>query len=222
MPPPPGAPLLLAHRGYRPAGPENSARSVLEAFRRCDGAEVDVVVTADGSPVLRHDDRLASGVPVRALSLAELRRLTAGDDDTCPHAGDVLAALSRAGARGLLDVELKVPGAARALWPHRAHLGLAAFTSFFATEVLEARALFPEVPAGLLCAYGVPRFVPPGSTFLAIRQATLAAVRAAHPTTPLYAWTLNDAAAVARARAAGAVVWIGDDVDRLRVWRDAP
>lgn len=193
---------------------------MLAAFRRSDGAEVDVIVTADGEPILRHDDRLPSGAPVRSLSLADLRRLTATDDDTCPHAGDVLAALARAGATGLLDVELKVPGAARALLPYRAHLGLVAFTSFFATEVLDALALFPERPAGLLCAYGVPRFVPPGSTLLAIRQATLEVVRAAHPTMPLYAWTLNDAEAVARARAVGATVWIGDDVERLRAWRD--
>lgn len=213
-------PLLLAHRGDRAAGPENSARSVLAAFRRCDGAEVDVLVTADGEPILRHDDRLASGAPVRALSLAEVRRLAGDDEDTCPHAGDVLAALARAGATGLLDVELKVPGAARALLPYRAHLGLVAFTSFFATEVLDALALFPERPAGLLCAYGVPRFVPPGSSLLAIRQAMLEPVRASFPTLPLYAWTLNDAEAVARARAVGAVVWIGDDVERLRAWRD--
>ncbi len=213
-------PLLLAHRGDRSAGPENSARSVLAAFLRCDGAEVDVIVTADGEPILRHDDRLASGVPVRSLSLAEVRRLTGTADDDCPHAGDLLAALTRAGATGLLDVELKVPGAARALLPYRAHLGLVAFTSFFATEVLDALALFPERPAGLLCAYGVPRFVPPGASFLAIRQTTLEAVRAAHPTMPLYAWTLNDAEAVVRARAVGAAVWIGDDVGRLRAWRD--
>ncbi len=193
---------------------------MIASFLRGDGAEVDVLVTADGAPILRHDDRLPSGAPVRALTLAEVRRLTATDDDTCPHVGDVLAALARAGARGLLDVELKVPGAARALAPYRAHLGLVAFTSFFATEVLDALALFPERPAGLLCAYGAPRFVPPGSTLLAIRHAALAEARAAHPGMPLYAWTLNDADAVARARAVGASVWIGDDVERLRAWRD--
>ena len=47
------------------------------------------------------------------------------------------------------------------------------FTSFFATEVQDAIALFPAVPAGLLAAHADFRFVPRGVSLLAIRHAVL-------------------------------------------------
>lgn len=216
-------PRLLAHRGHRAAGPENSGRSVVAAFRVADGAEVDVIVTADGVPVLRHDDRLPDGTPVRSLPLADLRRRVGGDADDTPAAADVLAALGGVGADdAVLDVELKVPGAARALAAHVAPASLArvTFTSFFATEVLEARACFPGRPAGLLTTEAAPPFVPPGTRCLAVAVRSIEAARAAHPGARLWAWTLRDAADAARARAAGAEVWIGDDVAAMAAWRD--
>ena len=43
----------------------------------------------------------------------------------------------------------------------------------------------------------------------------LADVRAAHPSLALWAWTVNDADALARARAAGCAAIISDDVTAL-------
>lgn len=212
-------PRLLAHRGWRAAGPENSGRAVIAAFDAGDGAEVDVLVTADGVPVLRHDDRLVSGAPVRSLTLADLRRAVGGDPDDTPAVADVVGALEGHGAAdAILNLELKVPGAARALAPLRAAFGRIVFTSFCATEVLDARALFPERPAGLLVAHAGFRCVPPGTALLAVQHRALPDVRRAHPDATLWTWTVNDAAAAARAAEAGAAVWIGDDVPAMRAW----
>jgi glycerophosphoryl diester phosphodiesterase len=210
---------LLAHRGDRAAGPENSRRSVLAAFRRADGAEVDVLVTADGRAVLRHDDRLANGYPVRDLPLADLRRLLRADPDDLPEVGEVLRALADVpGDEKRLDLELKVPGAARALEPLRDRLGRVVLTSFFVTEVEDALARLPGVPIGLLTADGSLPLVPAGVAFLAVRHAVLPGVRARYPDVALWTWTVNDAEAAARARAARCDVAIGDDVDALRRW----
>lgn len=211
-----GRPLLLAHRGHRAAGPENSLRSIVAAFDVCDGAEVDVIVTAEGTPFLRHDDRLADGTAVRSLSTAEVRRLTRSSDDDVPTFEAVLDALGDRLARGVFNVELKVPGAARALRPFAARLAGVVFTSFYVTEVLEARALFPDRTSGLLTSRAEIPFVPPGVELLSVRYPALAAVRAGHPSARLFAWTVNDAEAASLARAAACEAWIGDDVDQLR------
>lgn len=212
----PVRPLLLAHRGHRAAGPENSLRSVVAAFDVADGAEVDVIVAVDGTAVLRHDDRMPGGFPVRALSVADMRRLGRLSADDLPTFGDVLDALGSRLARGVWNVELKVPGAARALRPFAGRLSGVVFSSFFAAEVLEAKAYFPDRPVALLASRAPIPYVPPGTDLLSVRHSALAEVRAAHPTARLYAWTLNDAEAADRARAAACEAWIGDDVVALR------
>lgn len=210
---------LLAHRGDRTAGPENSLRSVVAAFRRADGAEVDVLVTADGRAALRHDDRLPSGYPVRDLPLAEVRRLLRADADTLPEVGEVLTAIAGVGSPACrLNLELKVPGAARALRPHAGRFDRVVFTSFFATEVLDAAALYPSVPSGYLVAQAPVGHVPAGAAFLSVRHPLLAAVRASHPTSPLWAWTVNDEVAARTAVAMGCAALIGDDPAAIRTW----
>lgn len=214
----PARPLLLAHRGHRAAGPENSLHSVVAAFDVADGAEVDVIVTSDGVAILRHDDRLADGTAVRSLSVAEVRRATGESADDVPTFAAVLDALGDRLARGTWNVELKAPGAARALVPYAARLEGVVFTSFFAAEVITAKALFPHRPAGLLTARAEIGFVPACADLLSVRHSALAAVRAGHPQARLFAWTINDPDAAAVARAAACEAWIGDDVVALRRW----
>ena len=73
--------MVVAHRGcWFDGAPENS----LSAIRRCEAIgvdiiEIDVALTADGTPVLLHDETVdrttdASG-PIAELSLADLRPL---------------------------------------------------------------------------------------------------------------------------------------------------
>ena len=81
-------PLVFAHRGGCALGPENT----LLAFDRglaagADGLELDVHLSADGIPVVHHDETLdrttnASG-PIRARTAAELRQMNAA----CRFAG---------------------------------------------------------------------------------------------------------------------------------------
>jgi glycerophosphoryl diester phosphodiesterase len=98
------APLRLAHRGDWRQGPENSLAALLAAVAipACDGVEMDVQLSADGIPILLHDDTLerVQGRPERPGELTA----RALEDLDVPSLADVLAALPR---RAVLDVELK-------------------------------------------------------------------------------------------------------------------
>ena len=97
-------PLRLAHRGDWRVAPENTLAALLAAMRipACDGVEFDVRLSADGVPVILHDETLlrVQGRPGRAdgLTAVELAALAV------PSLADVLAALP---AAAFLDVELK-------------------------------------------------------------------------------------------------------------------
>jgi glycerophosphoryl diester phosphodiesterase len=76
-------PLVCAHRGGCALGPENT----LAAFDRglaagADGLEFDVHLSADGIPVVHHDDVLdrttSESGPIAARTAAELARVDAG------------------------------------------------------------------------------------------------------------------------------------------------
>jgi len=105
-------PLRLAHRGDWRHAPENT----LAAFRAalavpaCDGLEFDVRCSADGVPVVCHDETLVR-VQRRPERVASLTAAALSDVDV-PTLADVLGAVGR---RPFLDVELKGdPGAASA------------------------------------------------------------------------------------------------------------
>ena len=91
-------PLVMAHRGGRALWPENT----IYAFERAvelgvDVLEMDIHTTADGVPVVMHDDtvdRTTNGSgPIHSLTLEELKELDAGydwspdDGQTFPHRG---------------------------------------------------------------------------------------------------------------------------------------
>lgn len=96
--------LRLAHRGDHRVHPENSLSAILGAMDvpGCDGVEFDVRASADGVPVLLHDDTLqrTHGRPeaVGELPAVDLDALGV------PRLDAVLAALPR---RAFLDIELK-------------------------------------------------------------------------------------------------------------------
>jgi glycerophosphoryl diester phosphodiesterase len=96
--------LRLAHRGDWRHAPENTLPALLAALQvpGCDGLEFDVRLSADGVPVLLHDETLArvQGRPDRvdAIKAREL------EDLGIPTLADVLAAIPH---RAFLDVELK-------------------------------------------------------------------------------------------------------------------
>jgi glycerophosphoryl diester phosphodiesterase len=143
-------PLRLAHRGDSRRAPENTIPALLAALAHpaCDGLEFDVQASADGVPILLHDDTLqrVQGRPERP---GELTAEALGDLGV-PTLADVLAAVPR---RAFLDVELKGdPGRAvvEVLAAGRGADLLAAVVSSFEPEPLERVAgLAPSWPRWL-------------------------------------------------------------------------
>ncbi len=96
--------LRLAHRGDWRHAPENSLAAFVAALAvpACDGLELDVRVSADGVPVICHDDTLerTHGRPERVDALPAVGLAALG----IPRLADVLATVGR---HPFLDVELK-------------------------------------------------------------------------------------------------------------------
>lgn len=94
----------VAHRGDPYRFRENTLDSLRSALALgADAVEVDVRLTRDGVPVLLHDETLKrlweQDRPLRALSAAEVRGLTAG---AVPTLAEALAATG--GSRLMLDL----------------------------------------------------------------------------------------------------------------------
>ena len=100
----PGTALRLAHRGDWRRAPENSLAALVAAtaLPGCDGVELDVRLSADGVPVVLHDETLArvQHRPERVDALAAADLAATG----VPSLHDVLRLLP---ATAFLDIELK-------------------------------------------------------------------------------------------------------------------
>lgn len=161
-------PRIIAHRGSPKAAPENTLASFRQAAR--DGAawvEFDVVLTADGRPVIFHDDALdrttdgAGAVGDTPFDI--LRDLDAGSWFSGAFAGEMIPTLEEAldlfAELGLgFNMEIK-PAAgreqetadvalttARACWNGPPPL----ISSFSRTAVATAKDVQPGWPRGLL------------------------------------------------------------------------
>lgn len=104
--------LVLGHRGASADAPENTlAAFVLAREQGADGIELDVQLSADGWPVVIHDDRVertTNGVGrVAHLTVAELQTLAAGAGQSVPTLDDVFETL---GPGFLYNVEIKHAG----------------------------------------------------------------------------------------------------------------
>jgi len=117
----PARPLVFAHRGFGALGPDNSLYAVERALEAgVDGVDVDGQFTKDGELVIFHDlsvDRLTSGAGrVRDKTLAEMLALDLGPKYDPPVRGAFVRTfedfLRTVKGRGILMVELKVPGMA--------------------------------------------------------------------------------------------------------------
>ena len=90
--------------------PENTLMGICQALdMRCDGVEVDVQLSADGVPVLFHDDELqrttnATG-PLADRTYAELQRMDAGEGEPVPSLRDALQLVD---GQMLFVAELKI------------------------------------------------------------------------------------------------------------------
>ena len=114
-------PLIFAHRGFGDHGPDNSLYAVERALQAgIDGVDVDGQLTRDSELVIFHDlsvDRLTSGVGrVRDKTRDEMLALDLGPKfDTAIRGAYVRTFedfVRTVQGRGILMVELKVPGLA--------------------------------------------------------------------------------------------------------------
>lgn len=156
-------PPVIGHRGACAYAPENTLASFAKAAELgCPMVEFDVRLSKDGIPVVFHDDILdrctdGSG-PVCTKTLAELKRLDAGQGQPIPTLAEVLAlCLDRNLA---INIEIKPdPGAERitalaalalagSLWPSDRPLPLV--SSFSPVALAAAGAVAPGWPRGLL------------------------------------------------------------------------
>ena len=193
-------PLRLAHRGDWRDHPENTIEALLAAVAMpgCDGVEFDVRASADGVPVLLHDETLerVQGRPDRVDALTADACEAAG----VPSLADALAAI---GPKPFLDVELKGdPGRAvvEVLASGRGPDLQRALVSSFEPATLERIAgLAPAWPRWLNADDLVPATIAAaqelGCRGIAVRHpavdaAAAADVRAAN--LELAAWTVTD------------------------------
>jgi len=187
-----------------------------------DAIEIDVHLSADGVPVLIHDDSVDrttdGGGAVTALTLAELRELDAGARspfDTCrgERVPTLAEALELIRGRALLVIEIKPPDIEEAVLEvvRRAEaLDWAMVWSFHPGVVAEVRRREPRLPAGLLTlslSDAIARQaleLGAQATSVFYQNVSEERVRAAHrKALAVYAWTADQPAEMRRLAATG-------------------
>lgn len=217
-------PRLIAHRGGGSAAPENTLAGLRAGHAAgFHGVEFDVMLSADGTPHLIHDDTLERTTngrgPVCVATDQELARLDAGVWHSPAFAGEPVPTLAAAGKLcrqlGLwANVEIKpFPGTESATGCRAAALAAEIWrgamlppllSSFSPEALLAAREVAPQLPRALL-VQAVP-------TDWAARLAALGA-QALHCSHK--AMTPELAAAV-RAAGYGLACYTVNDLDRLQ------
>ncbi len=150
-----GRAMILGHRGASGAAPENTLRAfALAAEVGADGIELDVQPSADGVPVIMHDetvDRTTDGHGrVADMTYAALAALDAGGGERVPTLAE---ALTLARGRLFVDVEIKDPGIEPGIAELVARLDMAeqvAISSFSPASLAGMRAAAPHLHRWLL------------------------------------------------------------------------
>ena len=235
-------PKLIGHRGASKRAPENTLASLrLAKEEGASFVEFDVKLTADGLPILMHDDRLSRTTNgkgrVAKIESDDLARLDAGSWFAPDYAGEPVpslrTALALAADLGIgVNVELK-PCRGRAeetaqkalkvideTWPDTLPAPL--ISSFDRDALVAARAASPAAGLGFLCTR-VPRswrrlVAELGCSTLNvssrwIRQRHIDAARDAG--IPVLVYTVNDPARAASLLEAGVTSIFTDDVKTL-------
>ena len=155
-------PIVLGHRGWRAAYPENTLAGIAAAIELgCEAVEFDLHLTADGRIVVIHDedaDRTTDGAgSVQQMTLAEVQRLDAGSWLGERFAGARVPTLEELLAIVPPHVELYAevkdgrPAMVEALLPMVAPRGEAAVVHSFGRAFLDTfRAAAPLMRMGLL------------------------------------------------------------------------
>jgi glycerophosphoryl diester phosphodiesterase len=141
--------LLIAHRGYHAAVPENTLAAFEAAIMvGASGIETDVRISRDGVPVLIHDRVIASGETVADLTRAELEQVVGHEIPTLDEALECFPGV-------LWNVEIKTIQALstviRVLEKHQA--GHRIIVTSFRHDLVALCASSLKVNCGLLLAH---------------------------------------------------------------------
>jgi glycerophosphoryl diester phosphodiesterase len=228
--------LVTAHRGSSATAPENTLAALYQA--RTDGAdmaEIDVQETADGALVLLHDKdlmRIAGlPVPIWEAQLADLSQVDAGrwfgPEFTGERIPTLAEALTVAGRRIMLNIELKYNGHDRALAERVVEVVRAArcgemciITSLSQAGLARVRELAPELRTGQIVTAAIGDTRELDVDILSMNQAhvTPAVVRANRRAgIETHVWTVNREEDMARMLDYGVDAII---TDRPRALRD--
>lgn len=181
----PDAALVVAHRGASAEHPENTVPAFEAAARvGADVIEFDLRLTADGVPVVLHDEDLSRTTEgrglVRETTLAQVKALDAsagrGPRQEVPTLAEALEAIGPTGAG--VDIEVKSLGgpdpgrhelleAALEVLEGARFPGPVLVSSFNGLTLQRCRELAPGLPTGFLSAAAID----PTSALAYVRQA---------------------------------------------------
>ena len=237
-------PLIIAHRGFSAAAPENTLAAFARAIAAgADGIELDVHMSRDGRLVVCHDPTLERTTDGQGLIAAhtweELRRLDAGSWYSPAFAGERLPALEEVAAlacrgswRGVLNIELAnlvalyrgIEAAVVRVLREYDLVGRALISSFNHPSLVEVRRLDGQVATACLVAarlLDAPRYVQKlgcravHAHALSLTPEYVASFHAAG--IAVHAWGADGPALLRRAQAAGADAVIVDDPVKARL-----
>jgi glycerophosphoryl diester phosphodiesterase len=232
-------PLVISHAACKGHAPENTLAGIRAALDfGSDAIEIDLHCTADGTPVLLHDDtvdRTTDGAgDVRTLTLAQVQRLDAGAQgfegrfagERVPTLHEVLRLTL---GQALLVMEIKQARIEEAVLGVVRELNAAEHVmvwSFQPAVVARMRALAPEIPCSLLWSERNPnaqellaaalagnaQAVSPQHSLIDEQLMT----RALRRGLAVYAWTVDEAADIGRVAALGVDGICSNFPDRVR------
>lgn len=237
---------IIAHRGFSAAAPENTLAALRAAIDAgADALEFDLQVTADGEPVLFHDDTLgrttdAEGY-IRAWSAAELAEVDAGSWFADGFRGETVPPLARAlelasAWHGRLYPELKgvsAPEEVDRIVDEVVRHGLLARTVFIAMDwslLDRVRAHEPDAAVGYIVKnarqfeHGISRAGGDPLALLDFEKSVPVrdrdgAARARALRIPMAAWTVDDTRDADRLLEVGVTRITTNRVDRMLEWR---
>ena len=148
--------FIIGHRGARALAPENTLLAVRTGMQCADFVEVDVRLSADGVPVIMHDEtvnRTTNGTgPVHGYTLHDLKLLNAGEGEQIPTLEEVCHQVKE--ECGLV-VEIKEPGSEAPVCTtlRRNPPRDLVIVSFHPESITAARALIPGVRTGIISSH---------------------------------------------------------------------
>ncbi len=231
-------PLVFGHRGASHAAPQNT----LAAFRAAaeagaDGVELDVYLTADGVPVVIHDEEVSGTTDgsgyITEMTLPQVKELDAGRTFGPAFAGEHIPTLeeviAEVGDRLLLNIELKPSprqhGLEEAVATLIARMGMTHrvwFSSFRPYMLYTIRTFAPDVPCGMLydpmsfaarLLGGITPHEAIHPQWMLVRRRLVRRTHRRHMR--LITWTVDDAADAERASAWGVDAVITNEPARL-------